>query len=223
MKDPNGQIIAAPPKWGGVSKRGESLIKEMNRLGMLVDLSHVSKDTMMDVLGGRPEKWQGSAAPAVFSHSSSYALCPHPRNVDDEVLKLVKKTNSVVMVNFAPDFISCIPSDASNGLPRPYSANTTLHQVARHVMYIGDKIGFDHVGFGSDFDGIPSTPRGLEDVSKFPDLVAELLHMGLSDDDAAKVVGRNIMRLSMDASRVATDMQKRGVLPAEDTVESLEL
>ena len=87
---PSGQTIAAPPLHGGVSKRGEIVVKEMNRLGMLVDLSHISKDTMLDVLGGRPEKWNGSLAPAIFSHSSAYALCPHPRNVPDDVLELVK-------------------------------------------------------------------------------------------------------------------------------------
>lgn len=87
---PSGQTIAAPPLWGGVSKPGEVLVKEMNRLGMLVDLSHVSKDTMIDVLGGRPEKWEGSLSPVMFSHSSAYALCPHPRNVQDDVLDLVK-------------------------------------------------------------------------------------------------------------------------------------
>ena len=85
-----GQTIAAPPLWGGVSKRGEILVKEMNRLGMLVDLSHVSKNTMVDVLGGRPEKWKGSRAPIMFSHSSAYSICPHPRNVEDDVLELVK-------------------------------------------------------------------------------------------------------------------------------------
>ena len=88
--DTNGKIIAAPPWWGGVSERGRAVVKEMNRLGMLVDLAHVSKNTMVDVLGGRPEKWAGSEAPIIFSHSSAYAICPHPRNVPDDVLQLVK-------------------------------------------------------------------------------------------------------------------------------------
>lgn len=90
VENASGKTIAAPPLWGGVSKRGEVLVKEMNRLGMLVDLSHVSKNTMLDVLGGRPEKWNGSLAPIMFSHSSAYSLCPHPRNVQDDVLELVK-------------------------------------------------------------------------------------------------------------------------------------
>lgn len=192
----------------------------MNRLGMLVDLSHVSKNTMLDVLGGRPQKWNGSAAPAVFSHSSAYALCPHPRNVDDEVLGLVKKSNSLVMVNFSPDFISCIPSSSHSDMPMPYLDNSTLHQVARHVMYIGGKIGFEHVGLGSDFDGIPETPRGLDDVSHFPDLIGELLRMGMTDDNAGRVVGGNIIRVSKATSQVATKLRSQGVLPAEDIIDA---
>ena len=88
--DSSGKLVAAGPLWGGVSRAGQMLVKEMNRLGMLVDLAHVSKDTMVDVLGGRPGKWKGSIAPVIFSHSSAYALCPHPRNVQDDVLELVK-------------------------------------------------------------------------------------------------------------------------------------
>ena len=190
-------------------------------MGMLVDLSHVSKDTMLDVLGARREKGRGSIAPVIFSHSSAYALCPHPRNVQDDVLRLVKQTNSIVMVNFSPDFISCIPSDSDTGIPDFYPPNATLHQVVRHVTYIGDLIGYDHVGLGSDFDGIEATPRGLDDVSKYPDLVAELLTMGVSDEDAAKVVGLNILRVWGDAEKQATEMQKRGVLPAQDFVEKI--
>ena len=183
----SGQTVAAHVYWGGLSEAGQVMITEMNRLGMLVDLSHVSKDTMLDVLGARPEKGSGSIAPVIFSHSSAYALCPHPRNVQDDVLRLVKKTNSIVMVNFSPDFISCLPSDSETGIPDFYPPNATLHQVARHVTYIGDLIGYDHVGLGSDFDGIAMTPKGLDDVSKYPELVAELLKMGVSDVDAAKV------------------------------------
>ena len=192
----------------------------MNRLGMLVDLSHVSKDTMLDSLGARPEK-KGSIAPVIFSHSSAYALCPHPRNVQDDVLQLVKKTNSIVMVNFSPDFISCVPSDSETGIPDFYPPNATLHQVARHVTYIGNLIGYDHVGLGSDFDGIEKTPKGLDDVSKYPDLVAELLKMGVSDADAAKVVGLNILRVWGEAEKTALKMQEQGVLPVQDFIEKI--
>ena len=187
----------------------------MNRLGMLVDISHVSKQTMLDVLGTK-QGWKGSAAPVIFSHSSAYALCPHPRNVPDDVLELVKSTRSVVMVNFSPNFISCVSSDSTTGIPDFYEKNSTLHQVARHITYIGDKIGYNYVGLGSDFDGIFSTPEGLEDVSKFPDLIAELLKMGVTDQDAANVVGRNVLRVWADVDKVAADMQSAGVLPAED-------
>ena len=217
--DSSGQIVAGRAYWGGLSKAGQIIITEMNRLGMLVDLSHVSKDTMLDVLGARPDKGSGSLAPIVFSHSSAYALCPHPRNVQDDVLQLVKKTNSVVMVNFSPDFISCLPSDSETGIPDFYPPNATLHQVARHVTYIGSLIGYDHVGLGSDFDGIDKTPKGLDDVSKYPDLVAELLKMGVSDADVAKVVGLNILRVWGEAEKQAVKMQREGVLPAQDLIE----
>ncbi|KAL9029343.1 MAG: hypothetical protein Q9196_002406 [Gyalolechia fulgens] len=217
----SGTTVAAGPYWGGVSEKGKILVKEMNRLGMLVDLSHVSKDTMMDVLGGRPEKWSGSRAPVLFSHSSAFALCPHPRNVPDDVLELVKTTNSVVLVNFSPDFISCVTSNSTTGLPELYPSNSTLHQVARHVRYIGDLIGYDHVGLGSDFDGISTTPKGLEDVSRFPDLVLELLKTGVSDDDAAKLVGRNMLRVWRDVEAVSSQMQDEGVMPAEDKLGKL--
>ncbi|KAL6716271.1 hypothetical protein ACLMJK_005837 [Lecanora helva] len=219
--DPSGNTIAGPSYWGGLSEKGQLVVKEMNRMGMLVDLAHVSNDTMLDVLGARPEKFIGSKAPIVFSHSSAYALCPHPRNVPDDVLQLVKKTNSIVMVNFSPDFISCVPSDSKTGIPELYPPNATLHQVARHTMYIGDLIGYDHVGIGSDFDGIPTVPKGLEDVSHFPDLIGELLRMGMSDVDAGKVVGGNILRVWSDAEKVASQMQKDGVRPVQDHIDKM--
>lgn len=217
---PGGASIAAPPHWGGVSPRGQILIKEMNRMGAIVDLAHVSKNTMVDVLGGRPGKWEGSLAPVIFSHSSAFALCPHPRNVPDDVLELVKRTNSLVMVNFTPDFISCtLPLNKTSGLPEFFEGNSTVHQAARHVMYIGEKIGWSHVGLGSDFDGMLAGPRGLEDVSKFPNLVAELFAMGLRDEDAPKVVGGNVLRVAEDVAKVAAKMQSEGVLPAEDVID----
>ncbi|KAK8857126.1 membrane dipeptidase [Apiospora arundinis] len=211
----------APPVHGGVSALGQDLVKEMNRLGMLVDLSHVSVDTMRDVLGGRPDKWAGSAAPVMFSHSSAYALCPHPRNVPDDVLRLVQATNSIVMVNFAPDFISCVDEGNAIGIPTHYPPNSTLAQVANHITYIGDLIGYDHVGLGSDFDGIMSTPEGLPDVSAYPDLVAELLRRGVSDKDAAKIAGGNVLRVWADAEAVAERMQSEGVQPMEDDLPRL--
>ncbi|KAI1199539.1 dipeptidase [Nemania serpens] len=214
----------APSFWGGVSPRGRRLVAEMNRLGLIVDLSHVSVETMSDVLGGRggdDDGWAGSKAPVMFSHSSAYALCPHPRNVPDHILELVKKRNSVVMVNFAPDFVSCVDNNNPNGVPDFYPPNSTLSHVADHITYIGDLIGYDHVGLGSDFDGIQSTPEGLGDVSKYPDLVAELLRRGVSDADAAKVVGANILRVWADVEKVAAKLQSQGEPVMEDDLPGL--
>lgn len=127
----------------------------------------------------------------------------------------------MVMVNFAPDFISCTESDSESGVPDFYPPNSTLAQVVKHVTYIGDLIGYDHVGLGSDFDGIPSVPEGLEDVSKYPDLVAALLREGVSDEDAAKIVGGNILRVWADVDAVALDLQAKGTLPLEDDLPNL--
>lgn len=188
---------------------------------MIVDLAHVSVDTMHDVLGGS-DSWSGSAAPIIFSHSSAYELCPHPRNVPDSILQLVKKRNSVVMVNFAPDFVSCVSNpDNENGMPDFYPPNSTLKHVVEHIKHIGELIGYEHVGLGSDFNGIPSTPEGLDDVSKFPDLVKEMLEQGISDKDAGKVVGGNVLRVWKDVDAVAMNMQAKGVKPLEDKLPGL--
>lgn len=215
-----GGIKVANPLWNGVSDAGKELIQEMNRLGMIVDLSHVSANTMRDVLRGK-DGWAGSQAPVMFSHSSAYAICPHPRNVPDDVLELVKARDSVVMVNFSPDFISCTASNDPKSLPEFDPEHATLEHVVDHIVYIGDRIGFDYVGLGSDFDGIVSVPRGLEDVSKYPDLIAELLRRGVSDEDAAKVAGGNIIRVWKEVDEVALKLQAKGVHPAEDDVDPL--
>ncbi|KAI2789371.1 putative dipeptidase [Penicillium oxalicum] len=209
-------VKVATPLWHGVSPAGQRLISEMNRLGMIVDLAHVSADTMRDVLGAGKTDWAGSRAPIIFSHSSAHALCPHPRNVPDDVLELVRQRNSVVMVNFSPDFISCHASNRKDGMPEPDPSHATLERVADHIMHIGKVAGFDHVGLGSDFDGIETVPKGLEDVSKFPDLIAELLRRGLTDEQAAKVAGGNLLRVWKEVDQVALQMQAEGVLPEED-------
>jgi len=123
------------------------------------------------------------------------------------------------MINFSPSFISCVPVETPSGLPKYYPQNNTLHQVVRHIRHIGELIGYDHVGLGSDFDGIGSTPKGLEDVSKFPDLVAELLRQGVSDKDVGKIVGRNILRVWKEADEVAAKLQATTV-PLEDDLQS---
>ena len=190
---------------------------------MLVDLAHVSQDTMRDVLVGKSDgsagNWTGSLAPPIFSHSSAHAICPHPRNVPDDILQLVKQRNSIVMVNFNPDFISCVPGKSADGFPEYVPANSTLKQVVRHIRHIGELIGYDYVGIGTDYDGIEDTPKGLEDVSKFPDLIAELLRQGVSDEDAAKIVGRNLLRVWQEADKVAKELQKT-TLPLEDDVKN---
>ncbi|EXJ61020.1 membrane dipeptidase [Cladophialophora yegresii CBS 114405] len=209
----------AKPYWGGLSLLGTQLIREMNRLGMMIDLSHTHPATMHDVLAGNATKsFPGSRAPVIFSHSSAHALCPHPRNVPDHILPLVKQTNSVVMVTFVPQFISCVNATVPDRLPMFYPANSTLEWVAEHIMYIGKKIGFEHVGIGSDFDGIPSTPRGLEDVSKFPALVKQLLRQGLSDGQVAGVIGGNVLRVWKGVEEISREMLQEGVLPMEDDI-----
>ncbi|KAF1355271.1 putative dipeptidase [Delphinella strobiligena] len=225
VSNDKGETVVAEPLWNGVSAEGRALIGEMNRLGMMVDLSHGSVNTMRDVLGAgsHSKTWKGSLAPPIFSHSSAYAICPHPRNVPDDVLQLLKQKRGLVMVNFNPDFISCKPSNASSGLPEFVNETSTLLQVVKHITYIGDLIGYDHVGIGTDYDGIPTTPRGLEDVSKFPDLVAALLDAGVSEHDAGKVVGNNLLRVWGEVDAVAAELKRRGIRPLEDEVKLSEV
>lgn len=233
----NRSSVKSTPYWGGVSAKGRDMIREMNRVGMIVDLSHVSADTMRDVLVGEhssafpvtpsaadEDDWTGSLAPPIFSHSSAHALCPHPRNVPDDILPLVKRRNSVVMVNFSPDFVAChYPADAdlSTDLPVTDAEEATLEKVADHIMHIGEAIGFDHVGIGSDFDGIETTPAGLEGVDKMPGLVAELLARGVSEKDVVGIVGGNVLRVWGEVERVSKKLQKSGLLPAEDDLKPL--
>ncbi|KAF8536188.1 hypothetical protein BDD12DRAFT_918432 [Trichophaea hybrida] len=189
--------------WNGLSPAGELMIKEMNRVGMMVDLSHVTEATMKDVL-------KVTKAPVIFSHSSAYALCPHPRNVPDDVLRSVKSNGGVVQVNFYNRFIHCKPGE------NPEDA--TLAHVVDHIQYIGDLIGWDHVGIGADYDGIEITPKGLEDVSHYPDLFKELLSRGVTDEQARKVAGENILRVWKETEKIARKMQIAGAEVLEDDV-----
>jgi membrane dipeptidase len=213
----NGGIDVAVPLWKGLSKAGEKMVLEMNRIGMIVDLSHVSKDTMIHALIGTDSgTFNGSLAPPIFSHSSAYAVCPHPRNVPDDVLHLVKKRNSLVMVNVAPDFIACKPAETPTTLPEPDPENATLQQIVKHIVHIGELIGYDHVGIGTDFDGIGTVPVGFEDVSKFPNLVAELLNQGLTKNNVIKIIGGNLLRVWREVDKVSKSLE--GHEPLEDDI-----
>jgi len=228
------------PQHNGLTKFGEAVVREMNWLNMLVDLSHVSPDTMQAAL-------RVSEAPVIFSHSSARALVDVPRDVPDAILQQLPKNGGVVMITFVPGFDSTevaahtkleseqekqlkaqFPNDdnaVKDGVKKWNEANpaprATVAQVADHIDHVKKIAGIDHIGLGGDFDGINSVVLGLEDTSKYPVLIAELLKRGYSDADVKKILSGNILRVMREAEKVSKRLQaSRG--PNHATIEQLD-
>ena len=221
------------PKWNGLTDFGKQVVERMNRLGMMVDISHVSDKTFYDTLGV-------TQAPVIASHSSCRALCDVPRNMSDDMIRALAKNGGIIDINFYSGFLSQAYADAykkiekqlnaelaaararyaSQGKRLPYREEVKIEEpfleglpvpsytvIADHIDHAVQVGGIDHVGLGSDFDGIDSAPKGMEDVSKLPDLVRELARRGYSEQDLKKILGGNLLRVMRQVERVSREMR----------------